>query len=165
MVEDVAEACGGEVVRTPVGEVNVAETMAETRAVIGGEGNGGVIDPRVHLGRDALTGMALMLQLMLETGRTVSELTADFPRYHMVKQKVECSRRAIVSIQKALANEVADNVDTRDGVKLNFTDAWVHIRPSNTEPIVRVYAEAKTKKRAEALAEKYRTLVEKVAKE
>jgi len=98
MIEDVARAHDCEVVRTPVGEVNVVECMLDTRAVIGGEGNGGVIDPRVHMGRDALTGMALILQLMLETGRTITQLAAEIPRYAMVKQKVECSKRMLGSV-------------------------------------------------------------------
>jgi phosphomannomutase len=164
MIEDVARKHESEVIRTPVGEVNVAETMREIGAVIGGEGNGGVIDPRVHFGRDALTGMALILQLMLETGKTVTELAAGIPRYAMVKQKVECSKRMLGSVLHRLAQESAMHVDCRDGVKLDFEDGWVHVRASNTEPIVRVYAEARTQARAEALAGKYRKFVENVVR-
>lgn len=164
MIDDVAAAHGVKVVRTPVGEVNVAETMREIKAVIGGEGNGGVIDPRVHLGRDGLTGMALILQYMLETGLNLSELAAEIPRYQMVKQKVDCTKRQLQPVLEALAGEEADRVDTRDGVKLDFADGWVHVRASNTEPIVRVYGEARTRKRALDLVGQYRALVEKVVK-
>lgn len=164
MVDDVAARFGCEVIRTPVGEVNVAETILATGAPAGGEGNGGVIDPRIHAGREALTGMALTLQLMLETGKTISQLAAEIPTYQMVKQKVDCSKRQLAPVLEALAKEKADRVDARDGVKLDFADGWVHVRASNTEPIVRVYAEARTKARAEGLADKYRKLVERVAK-
>ncbi len=163
MIDDVAESFDCEVIRTPVGEVNVAECMLRTKAVVGGEGNGGVIDPRITCGRDALTGIALTLQLMLETGLTISELVAEIPRYHMIKQKVHCTKRQLAPVLEAVANEKADHVDTRDGVKLDFADGWVHVRASNTEPIVRVYAEARTKKRAAGLVARYRKLVERVA--
>ncbi len=164
MVDDVAAAFDCEVRRTPVGEVNVAMEMLECGAAVGGEGNGGVIDPRVHLGRDGLTGMALILQLMTETGLSVSELAAELPAYVMDKRKVACSKRALAPVLAALANEKADRVDARDGVKLDFADGWVHVRASNTEPIVRVYAEARTKARASALTGKYCKLVESVVK-
>ena len=162
MIDDVAAEYGCEVLRTPVGEVNVAETMIETGAVAGGEGNGGVIDPRIHYGRDALTGMAFMLQLMLETGKTVSELAAEIPTYQMSKQKVTMSKRGVAAVLKRIAEEKALHVDTRDGVKLDFADGWVHVRPSNTEPIVRVYAEARTAERADELAGTYKSLLEKM---
>ncbi len=164
MIEDVAKEFDCEVLRTPVGEVNVAQMMLEQNAVMGGEGNGGVIDPRVHYGRDALTGIALLLQYMLESGRTPSELAAEIKPYHMSKQKVEgVTKRAAGPILRKLAEEKADKVDVRDGVKLDFADGWVHIRPSNTEPIVRVYSEARTAKEAEELATKYRLMVEDMA--
>lgn len=159
MIEDVARGFGCEVIRTPVGEVNVAEKMIELHAPIGGEGNGGVIDPRVHYGRDALSGMAIILQLMLETGLPISSLAEEIPPYVMVKSKVDCTKRQLGPVLKALAQEKAERVDVRDGVKLDFADGWVHVRASNTEPIVRVYAEARTEARARALVEKYRRLV------
>ena len=167
MIEDVAREFDCEVIRTPVGEVNVAEAMIECGAVIGGEGNGGVIDPRVHFGRDALAGVAIMLQAMLESGRTVSELAAEIPAYHMSKHKVKCSKRrtAQTRVLKLLADEKADRVDVRDGVKLDFADGWVHIRLSNTEPVVRVYAEARTREAADDLARRYRSKVEQMAGE
>ncbi len=162
MLDDVAREAGVEVVRTPVGEVNVAERMREVNAVLGGEGNGGVIDPRVHLGRDALTGMALILQFMLESGKKISELAAELPRYFMVKEKVECSKRVLGPVLKALAAEPAEKRDSRDGVKLDFADGWVHVRASNTEPIVRVYAEARSRRLAQDMVQKYKSLVEKI---
>lgn len=164
MIEDVAKSFDCEVVRTPVGEVNVAECMRDIGAAVGGEGNGGVIYPKVHLGRDALTGMALVLQLMLETGLSVSELAAEIPTYVMVKQKVACSKRQLAPVLAALAGEKAERVDARDGVKLDFADGWVHVRASNTEPIVRVYSEARTEKQARTLNDKYKKLVERVVK-
>ncbi|MDR2391598.1 MAG: phosphoglucosamine mutase [Planctomycetota bacterium] len=164
MIDDVARRFKAEVLRTPVGEVNVAEAMIASGAVIGGEGNGGVIDPRVHYGRDALTGVAIILQYLLETNNTLSSLAAAIPTYQMSKQKVECSKRNAQPVLQALASEKADRVDTRDGVKLDFAEGWVHIRPSNTEPIVRVYSEARTREEADRLANRYREMVEKLAK-
>ncbi|MDR0361141.1 MAG: phosphoglucosamine mutase [Planctomycetota bacterium] len=165
MLDDVAHEYGCEVIRTPVGEVNVAEAMIKSGAVVGGEGNGGVIDPRVHYGRDALAGMALILQYMLETGKTVSQLAAEMPVYHMSKQKVECSRRRVAPVLRRIAEEGGGKVDTRDGVKLDFESGWVHVRPSNTEPIVRVYSEAETQAEADALADRYREMVEKLVED
>ena len=165
MIDDVAREAGVEVFRTPVGEVNVAECMIEKGAVVGGEGNGGVIDPRVHYGRDALTGAALIMQYMLETGKTLTELSSEIPTYQMSKQKVECSKRSVSPVLKNLAEEPALRVDTQDGVKLDFEHGWVHIRPSNTEPIVRVYAEGRTAEEADRLATKYRLIVEKMVKD
>ncbi|MCC8179941.1 MAG: phosphoglucosamine mutase, partial [Planctomycetes bacterium] len=165
MIEDVAREFDCEVLRTPVGEVNVAETMLEKDAVMGGEGNGGVIDPRVHYGRDALTGAALILQYMLETGKPLSALAAEIPAYQMSKQKVECSKRSVTPVLKRLEEEPALRVDTQDGVKLDFAEGWVHIRPSNTEPIVRVYAEARTAEEADRIADRYRERVEQLVKD
>lgn len=164
MIDDVAAAFGCPVVRTPVGEVNVAEKMIEINASAGGEGNGGVIDPRIHYGREALTGMALLLQMMLETGKTVSELAAGIPTYHFVKTKVSCSKRILAPVLERLAGEKADRVNTTDGVKLDFADGWVHVRASNTEPIVRIYSEARTLKQAQDLNDKYAKLVKDTVK-
>ncbi len=165
MIEDVAAKYGCEVVRTPVGEVNVAEKMIEINAPAGGEGNGGVIDPRITYGREALTGMALILQYMIETGNTLSELVAQIPTYDFVKTKVACSKRVLAPVLERLAGEDAERVDTRDGVKLDFENGWVHVRASNTEPIVRIYSEAKTLAQAEQLNMKYKKLVEETVEE
>lgn len=160
MIEDVAAKYGCEVVRTAVGEVNVAEKMIEINSPAGGEGNGGVIDPRINYGREALTGMALILQYMIDTGETLSQLVAKIPTYEFVKTKVTCSKRVLAPVLERLANEKADSIDATDGVKLDFENGWVHVRSSNTEPIVRIYSEAKTLAQAEELNLKYKNLVE-----
>jgi phosphomannomutase len=146
MLDDVAASFQGRVVRTPVGEANVVQAMLVNDAVVGGEGNGGVIDPRIVLGRDSLVGIAYVLQLMAATGKTVGQLVAEMPRYEIVKTKFECRRedaeRAVVAIRKHFASE---KVDIQDGIRVDWADAWVHARPSNTEPIMRIIAEAPEK--------------------
>ena len=145
MLDDVAERFGGRVLRTPVGEANVIAAMLASGAAIGGEGNGGVIDPRVVPGRDSLVGIAYVLQLMADTGKSVSELVAEVPRYEIVKTKFECrvedARRVVEAVKAEFA---AEQVDTQDGVRVDWpaARAWVHARPSNTEPIMRIIAEA-----------------------
>jgi phosphomannomutase len=150
MLDDVASQTGSRVVRTPVGEANVVETMLREKAVVGGEGNGGVIDPRIVLGRDSLVGMAYVLQLMAATGKSLSQLVADIPRYDIVKTKFTCRRedadRAVAALKKEFASEKAD---TQDGIRIDWPDAWVHARPSNTEPIMRIIAEAPDRSTAE----------------
>jgi phosphomannomutase len=117
--------------------------MLASGAVIGGEGNGGVIDPRIVLGRDSLVGMAFVLQLMADTGKSISALVEELPRYQIVKTKFECARedanRAVEALKREFASE---KVDTQDGIRIDWPDAWVHARPSNTEPIMRIIAEA-----------------------
>jgi len=151
MLDDIATAHGGRVIRTPVGEANVVDAMFTHEAVIGGEGNGGVIDPRIVPGRDSLVGMAYVLQLMAATGKSVSQLVAALPRYQIVKTKFECRRedaeRAVAALLKHFAGE---KLDTQDGIRIDWADAWVHARPSNTEPIMRVIAEAPDQAAAEA---------------
>ena len=141
------------VIRTPVGEANVMQTILRENAVIGGEGNGGVIDPRIVGGRDSLVGMAYVLSLMAATGKTVSQLVAEIPRYEIVKTKFECRRedaeRAVAAVKRAFANE---RIDTQDGIRIDWADSWVHARPSNTEPIMRIIAEAPDRATAEARA-------------
>src|SRR3712207_1389977 len=130
MLDDVAAAHNSRVVRTPVGEANVVQAMLRENAVIGGEGNGGVIDPRIVPGRDSLVGMAYVLSLMASTGKTISQLVADLPRYEIVKTKFECRRedanRAVEAIKKEFAQE---KIDTQDGVRIDWKNAWVHARP------------------------------------
>ena len=153
MLDDVAEANGGRVIRTPVGEANVVKAMLQNNAAIGGEGNGGVIDTRIVPGRDSLVGMAFVLQLMAERNKTISQLVAEIPRYEIVKTKFECKRedanRAVEALKKELATE---KVDTQDGIRIDWESqrCWVHARASNTEPIMRIIAEAPDR----ALAEK-----------
>ncbi len=156
MLDDIAARTGSTVIRTPVGEANVIDAMLKHNASIGGEGNGGVIDPRIVPGRDSLVGMAYVLQLMTTTGKTLSQLVADLPRYEIVKTKFECPREeanhAVALIQGAIEAEEGITIDTQDGIRIDWLDerSWLHARPSNTEPIMRIIAEAPEK----AIAEK-----------
>lgn len=143
VVEDAAREAGIEAVRAPVGEVNVAVRMRELKAPIGGEGNGGVILPEVHLGRDAPIGAALLLQLLVEEGRSLSALVDSLPRYVIVKDKLDRPNASLDAVYGALKAAFPDAAaDTQDGLRLAWPDRWVHVRPSGTEPIVRVIAEA-----------------------
>jgi len=129
--------------RSKIGEVNVTEMMQQVGAVIGGEGNGGVIYPRINYCRDSQVGIALILRLLAETGRTVTELVSGLPRYKMIKEKLECPSHRIGEVLKMIRSQYADHpVDLRDGVKVSFEDGWLHVRGSNTEPIIRLIAEA-----------------------
>ncbi|MFQ5805939.1 MAG: phosphoglucosamine mutase [Phycisphaerae bacterium] len=158
LVDAVAEQYGSTVVRTPVGEANVARGMLANECVIGGEGNGGVIDPRITLARDSLSAMSLVLQLMAATGKRVSELVADLPRYVMIKQKFDCPRERIDAATAAVADALADETVSRvDGTRVDLEQGWVHLRASNTEPIVRIIAEANDESTARALIERVRT--------
>ena len=157
LIDDVARAAGVEAVRAPVGEVNVAVRMRELNAPIGGEGNGGVILPEVHLGRDAPIGAALLLQLLVEEGRPLSAIVADLPRYVIVKDKLARPNASLDAVYGALRSAFPDaTVDTQDGLRLSWPDRWVHIRPSGTEPIVRVIAEAPDEEAARELVRRSR---------
>jgi len=160
VVEDAARDCGAELVRTPVGEAHVARAMIERRAPIGGEGNGGVMYAALHVGRDAPVGAALVLALLTREGRRVSELVAAAPRYAIVKDKVPRGRGGgLGPVYAALRARFADAaVDERDGLRLGWRDRWLHVRPSNTEPIVRLIAEAPTEPQARHLVDAGRTL-------
>ena len=151
---DVTRARGGEYNAAAVGEVNVTTKMKETGAVIGGEGNGGVIYPELHYGRDALVGVALFLTLLAKSGKTVSELRKTYPAYEIVKMKLVLEPTTDVdAILAAVKERYADErITDIDGVKIDFADGWVHLRKSNTEPIVRIYAEAHDADQATALA-------------
>ncbi len=154
--EDVARAAGCEVVRTAVGEVNVAEKMEELKAIIGGEGNGGVMDPRIHYGRDAIVGMGLILESMARSGKRCSQLANALPKYHMIKTKIDCpaaKSREMIRTLKADAQSARAN--TEDGLRLDWDDRWVHLRASNTEPVMRIIAEARTQEAAQALVDEY----------
>jgi phosphomannomutase len=145
IMEDVARDAGVEVIRTPVGEINVAVRMRDEGAPIGGEGNGGVILPEVHLGRDAPVGAALILQLLLEESRSLAEIVAGLPQYTIVKDKLSRPDTSLDVVYHALRSAFPEALaDTQDGLRLSWPDRWVHIRPSGTEPIVRVIAEAPT---------------------
>ncbi|MEP6729198.1 MAG: phosphoglucosamine mutase [bacterium] len=157
LIDDVAREAGVEAVRAAVGEVNVAVRMRELNAPIGGEGNGGVILPEVHLGRDAPVGAALLLQLLVEEGRPLSAIVADLPRYVIVKDKLARPNVSLDAVYAALRAEFPDaTVDTQDGLRLSWPNRWVHIRPSGTEPIVRVIAEAPDEDAARALVRRSR---------
>jgi len=157
IVDDIAAEAGGRVIRAPVGEVNVALRMREERAVVGGEGNGGVILPELHLGRDAPLAAALVLQLLAEGEETLSQIVSRYPRYAIVKDKLDRPDVALDAVYDALRSSFPGaQVDTQDGLRLSWPDSWVHIRPSGTEPIVRVIAEAPSADAARALVARSR---------
>jgi phosphomannomutase len=154
MIDDLAAAAGGpcKVYRSAVGEANVVEVMKANRCTFGGEGNGGIIDPRVVPVRNSLVAMSLVLQLMSQTGKSIGQLAAEIPAYVMIKQKAECSKERIAAVLEATKKKFArEQVNDIDGVRIDFADGWVHVRGSNTEPIIRIIAEAPTAARAEAL--------------
>ncbi|MGI9090341.1 MAG: phosphoglucosamine mutase [Gemmatimonadaceae bacterium] len=164
IVDDVAERAGRTVVRAPVGEVNVATRMRSEGAPVGGEGNGGVILTEMHLGRDAPVGAALILQLLLDAGRPLSQIVRDYPRYSIVKDKLDRPDAPLGAVYDALRSTFHDAaVDTQDGLRLSWGDRWVHVRPSGTEPIVRVIAEAPTDDEARDLIRAGREAVERLS--
>jgi phosphomannomutase len=160
VLDSVARGFECPIYRSKIGEANVTEEMRRVGAVIGGEGNGGVIYPRINFARDSLVGMALVLHLLADTGRAVSELTAELPRSHMVKEKLACRSDRIERVLKTVRAAYADRPqDLRDGVKVSTGTGWFLVRGSNTEPIVRLVAEAETVEEARALVEELRSIV------
>ncbi|MGQ9631833.1 MAG: phosphoglucosamine mutase [bacterium] len=154
VVEDVARSLGEKIVYAKIGEINVVEAMKRTEATIGGEGNGGVILPDVHYGRDSLVGIALILQLLAESQKSISQIAASLPRYHIVKRKVDCPSSKIFPILKEIREKYAkERLNLIDGVRIDREDSWIHIRPSNTEPVMRIVAEAKTEEEASRLCD------------
>jgi phosphomannomutase len=157
IVDDIAQEQNRKVIRAPVGEVNVATRMRSEKAAIGGEGNGGVILPDLHLGRDAPVGAALILQLLHEESASLSTIVARYPRYSIVKDKLVRPAASLDSVYEALKIAFPDaEADMQDGLRLRWSDRWVHIRPSGTEPIVRMIAEAPSLEEAMALIAKCR---------
>ena len=161
-VRDITLRHGGSYEASAVGEVNVVTKMKETGALIGGEGNGGVIYPELHYGRDALVGIALFLSLLARRGTSVSELRKSYPSYFMSKQRVELP--AGVEAQELLERFAADQagegeISRIDGIKIDYPDQWVNVRRSNTEPIIRIYTEAPTQAAADALADSSKALI------
>ncbi len=155
-VDDLAAAEGCKVFRSPVGEANVVKMMKEVNAVIGGEGSGGVIYPGLHYGRDALVGAAIMLQHLLEFGGTMSELKNAIPAYFISKKKIAIGNSDPDEVINKLKEKYSgEKINTSDGLRIDFEDHWVHLRKSNTEPIIRCIAEAKTEDEAEKFADRY----------
>jgi len=162
MLDDIAEKVGGQVIRSAVGEANVAAAMVEHNCIIGGEGNGGVIDLRVVPVRDSLVGIALVLQLMAETGETISQLVRQIGSYYMSKDKFAADRIQAQQILNSAKKRFSDaKLDTTDGCRFDFNDGWVHLRASNTEPVMRIIVEAKE----QGIAQKYIDAVLKIRDE
>ncbi len=161
-LRDVTNAHGCSYTAAAVGEVNVTSEMRRTGAVIGGEGNGGVIYPELHYGRDALVGVALFLTLLAKSGKKVSELKATYPQYSISKTKLQLTPdmdvdKILKAVEQHYKNE---NLTTIDGVKIDFADGWAHLRKSNTEPIIRIYSEAHTMEKAQQLGEDVKKIVQ-----
>lgn len=165
-LRDVTVARGGHYDAAAVGEVNVTTKMKENGAVIGGEGNGGVIYPALHYGRDAMVGIALFLTLLSKSGKKVSELRKSYPAYEIFKSKIELTPEIDVDAILAAVKDKYSNekVTDIDGVKIDFAESWVHLRKSNTEPIIRIYAEAHTQAEAEELAGKIKAVIDSMVK-
>jgi phosphomannomutase len=160
VVEDAARACGADVVRAPVGEANVARAMARAGAPIGGEGNGGVMLPALHLGRDAPVGAALVLDLLARTRQPVSELVAQQPRYAIVKARAPRGADLEATYAGLIRRFPDAELDRQDGLRLAWSRRWLHVRPSGTEPIVRLIAEAPTRQDASELIAAAREVLE-----
>ena len=163
-LRDVTEKHGGKYTAAAVGEVNVTTKMKEVGAVIGGEGNGGVIYPESHYGRDALVGIALFLSSLAQKGCTVSELRKTFPDYQIAKNRIDLTPETdvdaiLVKVKEMFAKDSSAVVNDIDGVKIDFPDRWVHLRKSNTEPIIRVYSEAQTMEQADDLGKRLMQVV------
>ena len=160
-LRDVTRAHGCDYSAAAVGEVNVVTEMKRTGAIIGGEGNGGVIYPELHYGRDALVGVALFLTLMAKSGKKVSELKAGYPPYAIAKHKIELTPDIDVdAILEAVKQKFAgEEITDIDSVKIDFADKWVHLRKSNTEPIIRIYSEASTMEKADELAQQIKNVI------
>ena len=155
-VEDIAKKYNSFAFRSPVGEANVVQKMKEVNAVIGGEGSGGVIYPALHYGRDALVGIAFTLQYLVDSGKKLSEIKKELPQYFIAKKKIELKDVSPdLVINKLIEKYSSENINTEDGLRIDFEDHWVHFRKSNTEPIVRIITESKSLKYSEDLSKKY----------
>ena len=165
-LKDITVKHGGEYNASAVGEVNVVELMKKTNAVIGGEGNGGIIYPELHYGRDSLVGVALFLTYLAEKKMKVSELRKSYPSYFMSKNKIELTPDLDVDqiLEQVEQKFSKEEISTVDGVKIDFPEHWVHLRKSNTEPIIRIYTEAKTQEKADEVAEQMISEIKKIAK-
>ena len=165
-LRDVTEKHGGTYKASAVGEVNVVAMMKDTNAIIGGEGNGGIIFPELHYGRDALVGIALFLTHLAKKDMSISALRASYPNYAMSKNKIQLEEGMDVDgILSQMATKYASlNPTTIDGVKIDFENEWVHLRKSNTEPIIRIYSEAPTASAADELAQRFMKELMEIAK-
>ena len=166
MIDDIAAANGVKVFRSPTGEANVVELMEKTGCIFGGEGNGGVIDPRVVPVRNSLVGMAMILQYMSETGKTVSELVAEIPSYHLLKTKISCLPGEALKVAELTRKEFTGDDDVKfndeDGLRIDFPDRWLSVRGSNTEPIMRIFAEAPTVSVANELVGRVKKITDRI---
>lgn len=164
-LRDITNKHNGSYQASAVGEVNVVELMKKTNAIIGGEGNGGIIYPELHYGRDSLVGVALFLTYLANQEKTVAELRASYPQYFMSKNKIELTPQIDVdAVMKTIAEKYqSEDISTIDGVKIDFPTEWVHLRKSNTEPIIRIYTEAPTQSEADALAERFVSELKQIA--
>ena len=164
MIDDLAAAAGRRVVRAPTGEANVVEAMVREGCLFGGEGGGGVIDPRVVPVRDSLVGMAFVLQGLTETTRTLSQWVDEIPRYEMIKTKLSCApgmaEKVIEDARESFADRPGVSFNDADGLRIDLPAGWVHVRASNTEPIMRIIAEAHTRDDAQALADEVRAIAD-----
>lgn len=160
-LQDLARVYGRECFYAPVGEVHVVEEMKRRKAVLGGEGNGGVIDPELHYGRDALIGIALICMQLATSGKSLSQLRSSYPDYIMVKDKIsfDPSRSAQEILDKVAGLYANENLDQRDGLKVDFNEGWIHLRKSNTEPILRIYGEAKDPELAAKLVRQIKEII------
>jgi len=159
-LEDIVRSFGSKLYRTKVGEAHVVEKMKKTRSIVGGEGNGGAILPALHYGRDGLLAMALTLQFMADSGKKLSELDASFPRYHMVKKKLDAQGIGSENLKELLLDRFEDGTVSRvDGIRISWPGKWLHVRKSRTEPVVRVIVESSSADEAAAFAEEVSTLV------
>ena len=157
-IDDIASAYNVPVFRTKIGEINVVDQIINTRAIIGGEGNGGVILPEIHPCRDSFTAMGLILEYMASSGKSISELQEEIPKYFMIKDKVDGTSEQAYRMLRKLKKKYLEKekISTLDGLKIIFKEAWVHIRPSNTEPIIRVVAEARSQEETKKILEKFK---------
>ena len=164
-LRDVTEKHGGNYTASAVGEVNVVQMMKDTNAVIGGEGNGGIIYPELHYGRDSLVGIALFLSHLAESNVSVSELRKGYPAYFSSKKKIQLTPELDVDkiLQTMEAKYTSEEINTIDGVKIDFPEYWVHLRKSNTEPIIRIYTEARSQQEADMLADRFIGEIESIA--
>jgi len=163
MIDIVAQKYGVKVIRTPVGEVNVAEKMKEVQAVIGGEGNGGIIDPRVHYGRDSFIGIGLVLEYLAKENKKVSDIVSNFPKYYIDKRKVELPRKKMNSLIKYYCKKYSDlKINLDDGIRIDADDFWFHLRMSGTEPVLRVIVESVSKQKTEELINNILVELEKI---